>query len=472
MLEVSLPLVVSAGSLSLMHVVDRIYLTWWSTDALAASLPAGIFFWTAISLPMGIGLYTNTFVAQYEGAGRRDRVVASVWQGVGLAILAGILLLGLLPIAPALFAQMGHEPQVQRYEVAYFSMMLWGAGATVLSGVLSSFFSGRSQTRVVMFVNGGVALMNVGLDFALIFGIDGVLPAGGVRGAALATVIAQFTSVVLFAVLIVRECRRSGYPLWEQCRFDRELSGRMLWYGMPNGIQYVVDIAGFAVFIALVGTIGSRELAATNLAFNLNSLVFIPMMGMGTAVMTLVGRRIGERDPQLAVQTTWMAMIISGGYMLAFAPIYVLVPDLMMAPYFAYADPGQFEQMRPLVTHLLYFVVLYSFFDAMAVVFGSAVRGAGDTRFSLIFSLLAAWLVLVLPVWLAWRSSSITLTLSWWSVSAYIICLGVGFAIRFQHGRWKSMSVMEHDKPDLPDARVCLESDHDSDPELELATAP
>jgi multidrug resistance protein, MATE family len=476
LLEIALPLVISAGSLSLMHVVDRIYLTWWSTDALAASLPAGILFWTAISLPMGIALYTNTFVAQYDGAGRKDRVVASLWQGIGLAVLAGIVLLGLLPFTEGLFALMGHEPQVQAYEVEYFSIMLWGAGATILAAVLSSFFAGRGQTRVVMYVNGFVALVNVGLDYALIFGIDGLLPAMGVRGAALATVFAQYASVGLFTVLLIRECRASGYPLWEQRRFDRELSGRMLWYGMPHGIQFVVDVAGFAIFIALVGTIGSRELAATNLAFNLNSLVFIPMMGMGTAVMTLVGRRIGERDPQLAVRTTWMAMAISGGYMLAFAPVYVLAPDLIIAPYFAYSASGELEQMRPMVVQLLYFVALYSFFDAMAVVFGSAVRGAGDTRFSLIFSLLAACLVLVLPVWLAWRSQTITLNYSWWIVSGYIMLLGVGFAIRFQQGRWKRMSVIEHeildevgeeagDDPAAPTDDI----DRDPDPQPQLA---
>lgn len=468
LLEVSIPLVVSSGSLSLMHVVDRVYLTWWSTDALAASLPAGIFFWAAISLPMGIAVYTNTFVAQYDGAGRKDRVVASIWQGVGLATLAGVLLMGLLPVTDELFARMGHEPEVQRYEVEYFSVMLWGAGATILSAVLSSFFSGRGQTRVVMYVNGGVALMNVGLDYALIFGIDGVVSAGGVRGAALATIVAQYTSVALFAGLIVYECRASGYPLWQEFRFDRGLLGRMLWYGTPNGIQFVADIAGFAMFIALVGRIGRQELAATNLAFNLNSLVFIPMMGMGTAVMTLVGRRIGERDPQLAVRTTWMAMLLSGSYMLAFAPIYLFAPDLIMAPYFAYSAPGEFEQMRPLVTQLLYFVVLYSFFDAMAVVFGSAVRGAGDTRFSLIFSLLSAWFVLVMPVWLASRAGTITLAASWWGVSAYIMLLGVGFAIRFQLGRWKSMSVIEHDAP--PEVAGDPPTGSDRDAEHKLIT--
>ncbi|MEQ9068076.1 MAG: hypothetical protein RLO18_15185, partial [Gimesia chilikensis] len=66
--NVAVPLVLSCGSLSIMHVVDRIFLTWWSTDAVAAALPAGMIQWTIMSIAMGKAMYVNTFVAQYEGA--------------------------------------------------------------------------------------------------------------------------------------------------------------------------------------------------------------------------------------------------------------------------------------------------------------------------------------------------------------------------------------------------------------------
>src|SRR5580698_7704832 len=119
LMTVAIPLVLSSGSLSLMIAIDRLFLTWYSEDALAASLPAAALHWTVMSAFVGMINYGNAFVAQYEGAGRKDRVSASVWQGIFLAIAAGLLFLTLIPLAPFFFAQGGHAPEVQHYETQF-----------------------------------------------------------------------------------------------------------------------------------------------------------------------------------------------------------------------------------------------------------------------------------------------------------------------------------------------------------------
>ncbi len=258
LLRVAVPLVISSGSFSLMNVADRIFFTWLSPEALASSLPSGMVYWLIISLPMGIAVYTNTFIAQYDGAGRKDRVAASIWQGVFLAIVAGVALLAFEPLADPIFRLMGHPAAVQRYEREYFSILVWGAGPMLLAAVLSSFFSGRGQTRVVMWVNMFVALVNIVLNSLLVFGL-GPFPALGVRGAAIGTVLAQATAAVMFAIMMFRICAREGYPLREQSGFDLSLVRRMLWFGLPNGVQFVVDVAGFVVFIAIVGHLVRRN---------------------------------------------------------------------------------------------------------------------------------------------------------------------------------------------------------------------
>lgn len=444
LLRVALPLIVSSGSQSLMHVVDRIFLTWWSVDAVAASLPAGVLYWAVVALPFGTAVYTNTFVAQYTGAGRKDRVAASLWQGARFALLCGLLLALCSPAAPFLLSWTGHSGRVARMEVEYFSISCYGALPALLAVVCSSFFSGQGRTVVVMCVNIAASLINIVLDYALIFG-SGPFPMLGIAGAAWATNIANVFACLVFAGLASYAMWHEQYPLWQTRGFDRELTLRMLRYGLPTGVQYLVDIGAFLVFVVLVGRLGRSELAATTIAFNLNSMAFIPMFGLGTAVLTLVGRRIGERRPDAAARITWCAFAVSSAYMGLFIVLYLAAPRLMLLPYAAQSDPADFAEVQPLVVMLLRFVALYSFFDAMAIVFGSAIRGAGDSQFSLWWTLWTSWTLMVVPTWVAVQRGVGGMAACWWSVSVYIVVLGIGFLLRFRAGRWRQMSVLERD---------------------------
>jgi MATE family multidrug resistance protein len=187
-------------------------------------------------------------------------------------------------------------------------------------------------------------------------------------------------------------------------------------------------------------------------------MAFIPMFGMGTALMTLVGRRIGERRPDLAVRTTRYAFNISAAYMLVFAALYLGLPDLMLIPYGGAGNAESFEQVRPIVVTLLRFVAAYSFFDAMAIIYGSAIRGAGDTTFSLWWTGSTGWLLMVVPafvVYFALESPAHRLIGCWTAATFYIVVVGIGFALRFRGGKWQAMSVIERyadDAPEEPDA--------------------
>ena len=109
-LALALPLVISMGSWSLMHFVDRMFLLWHSTPAMAAVMPAGMLSFTVVCFPLGVAMYVNTFVAQYEGARRPERIGAVVWQGMRVGIYAMPLFLATIPLAPAVFRLAGHGP--------------------------------------------------------------------------------------------------------------------------------------------------------------------------------------------------------------------------------------------------------------------------------------------------------------------------------------------------------------------------
>lgn len=453
LLAIAVPMVLSSSTQSLMHVVDRVFMTWYSKEAVAAALPAGILFWSCLSLPFGIVSYANAFVAQYDGAKQPARVAAAVWQAAYFALACGLLLIPCAWFSDALFDLVGHEDSVRKLEAEYFSWLCLGAVFALLPAALSTFYSGRGQTRMVLLVNGASVMVNAVLVVILVFGW-GPIPKLGMTGAAIATNLANAFATLCYVFLLTRSDARDTYEFWKHWRFDRRLMRDLLKFGGPSGLQMFLDVAGFTAFIIVIGWIGKHELAATNIAFNLNTLAFTPVIGVGIAVSTLVGQRIGEGRPDIAEKSARKGFVVAGGIMAFCGAVYVFAPQILLAPYAYHADGENFQEVRNVVVVLLRFVALYSFFDAMAIVFGSAVRAAGDTTFSMIATCLCAWGLLVTPTYLTWKFYGPSLFWSWIWCTVYVTVLGFVFLIRFRSGRWKTMNLIHHESPPLPETHL------------------
>ena len=440
-LTLSLPLVVSTLSWTLMNFTDRVFLVWYSHDAVAAALPAGMMAFLAICFPLGVATYVNTFVAQYHGAKRPERIGPVVWQALFIGFASIPLTILTIPWAGAMFDAAGHAPEIAALEVDYYQAICWGQGAVVVSAALSAFFTGRGDVRTVMIVDTLAALMNVALDYAWIFGKWG-FPEMGAAGAAWATSVATLARAAIYLALWFRPEYRQRYQTLAGCRFDRQLFGRLLWFGFPNGLQYLFEVGAFSVYLLLVGQLGPQELAASNLAFNVNSLAFMPVYGIGIATGTIVGQHLGENRPDLAARGTWSAFALAAGLMAVVGSLYVLAPEWLLMAYEAEVGRESFTELRELTIVLLRFVAFYCLFDAMNVIFSAAIKGAGDTRFVLITTLGAS----ALPVVMTWVGVKIFghgLLWSWISVTTWVCLLGVVFLLRFVQGRWRSMRVIE-----------------------------
>jgi len=279
------------------------------------------------------------------------------------------------------------------------------------------------------------------LNYLLIFGSAG-FPEMGIRGAAIATVISSAFATGLYVVLMLRKPMAGKYAT-RRIRLEWSLFVRLLRFGVPSGVQFIVDIGGFTVFLMLVGRIGIAELAATNIAFNINSLAFMPMLGLGVAVRVLVGQYIGHDRPDAAARSTWSGFRLSMLYMGSIAVLYVTIPGVFAGLFAPRADPASFEGVRSITVTLLRFVALYSLIDTLNIVFASAIKGAGDTRFAMVYLLIMSGGVLIVPCIVLIGVMGLSVYVAWWILTGYIIVLGVGFMARFLGGKWKSMRVIE-----------------------------
>lgn len=440
-MRLALPLIISTGAGSLQMVIDRIFLTWYSADAMAGAMQAGIASLTITSLFIGTASYVNTFVAQYSGAGRDERTGPAVWQGIYFSLLAGILMLLFVPLTGPLFDWMRHDQPIRHYEVVYFQIMCVGAMPMLVASALSSFFTGRGRNAVVMYVNVGATAVNIVLDYALIFGKLG-LPRWGVAGAAWATVIAFVFSMLAYFWLFAGHCYRKQCATISGYRFDYELFRRLLRYGFPNGVQFFLDICAFAIFVMLVGRISRIGLSATSIAFGINTIAFMPMVGLGISVSTLVGQALGKNQPSLAQRSTWSGFIMTYTYMAVLALGYWFLPELFLYPFSIGADKSEFAAIEPVAVKLLCFVAFYCLFDTGNIIFSAALRGAGDTRFVMVVAAVLGWLIMVFPSWLAVKYG-FGLYAVWGFATAYVCLLAIVFLLRFLAGKWKNMRVIE-----------------------------
>ena len=447
-LVIAIPLILSTATWSIQHFVDRMFLTWYSPETIAAAMPAGMLNFSIISIFMGTAGYVSTFVAQYYGAGRFYRIGPALWQGIYISLVGGLVLLCVIPLAEPTFRLIGHSPEIQKHEVIYFQILCLGGGAYIGSYALSGFFSGRGKTWPVMWVNAATTAVNLVLDYALIFGHWG-FPELGIRGAAIATVAAGVFSLLVFFILLFAGGNDRIYHTKKGWRLEKDLLGRLLRFGFPSGVQFFLEIGAFTGFVLVVGRLGTASLAATNIAFNINTLAFMPMIGCGIAISVLVGQYLGAQKPDIAQSAVYSGFHLTFFYMASIAVAYVLLPDLFVAPFAHQADPEGFAEIYGYSVVLLRFVAVYCLFDTMNIIFCSAIKGAGDTRYVMIMTTVLSVFILVIPVYLTVEVLEAGLMVAWVFATAYVISLGVTFYLRFLGGKWRLMRVIEQ-KPQVP----------------------
>lgn len=409
-------------------------------------MAGALLFWTPMALFQSTAMYASTFVAQYLGAGRPHRTGAAVWQALYFSLFAGLAFPALYPLFAAVVRWGDNSATMQEHQLTY----IWCLGFSALPGLLvaasSSFFTGRGESSKVLLINAVGLSVNALLDVLLINGYWG-FPRWGIAGAGWATVVGNCVSAVLGLVLLFGRQYREQFATLSAWAFDRALFGRLMLYGLPSGFHWALDAFAFALFTQLIGKLGDAELSASSIAFTMNLVAFLPPFGLVQAVAVLVGQRLGENNPDIAERTTWTGFRITWLYMAIIALVYLAIA---LGIHLAYqdADPTlKTNQVAQILPGLLIFIAVYSLFDSMNLVFSSALKGAGDTWFVTIASVTMAWLLMVVPCWLA-VEYGLGLWWCWAAASAFIILVAFVFLWRFLGGKWKSMRVIEAAPPE------------------------
>ncbi len=441
-LGVCMPLVLSLSATTVMEFTDRIFLANYAKNAISAALPAGITSWIFLFFFGGIANYAGVFIAQYTGRGDHRQTGSIFWQAVWFSLGSAIVLflLGEFGAEP-LFAIAGHAPAVQELECIYFSILCKGAILYLAMNVLAIFFTGRGITRPVMVVTIIGVILNIPLDYALIFGAAG-FPEMGIAGAAIATIFSWLVNALLLAVLVFTRANERQFAILSGWRFHKDRFLRLMRFGLPSSLQFTVDMAAFTFFILLVGRIGTDALAATNIVFSINSLTFMPSLGASQGVSVLVGQALGKGQPQRADDYVKRVLELLFLYTLVADILFIFLPELVLAPFFL-DQQKEAAEVFTLAATLLRFVAVYLLFDGFYVVYSGALRGAGDTRYMMTAAGITGLCIMILPVYIGVEFFAISATTAWLCVVAFIFILFCISFRRYRSGKWQQMSVIE-----------------------------
>lgn len=456
--KVAFPLVIASLGHALNLFTDRVMLAAYSHQAMAAAFPSGLTAFTLSCIFLGAVSYAGVFVAQYTGAKQLPQVARSVWQAVFLALAGGTLMAGTAFFAEKIFAFFGHAPELQPLETIYFQILVCAGYIPLLTAAFSVFWSGQAKTGMIMMVNIIITVINIPLNYLLIFGyklnigqLDLSIPEMGISGAAYGTVGAGTAGLLIYIFAFFSRKNRQDFGTLRFV-YAPELFRKLVRFGTPNGIQLVLDLATFNIFIVLLGKISEPVLTASGVVFSAYSLAFNPMLGCGQAAAILVGQGVGAKDIDFAERSIRSIRFLLFSYSLAMLIICVFFPELVFTT-FNLPD----GEVKYLTRVMLLFTAVFMFFDAMNVLYSNAVKGAGDTYFVMVSGMLLGWLTFALPCAAAYwffsgnyalerfgaeYAKTLCVWTLWTIIDIYIFLLGVIFYIRYKHGKWKNMSVI------------------------------
>jgi MATE family multidrug resistance protein len=440
-LKISIPLILSTGIGSVQLFLNRTFLSYYSPESFAASIPAALMNFAIFSFFLGMLSYVDVFVAQYYGKGDNRAIGPIIWQSVLLAFGAAFIIFILSLFADEFFTHIGHEPAVAAEESIFFKTLALGAFPGLASACLSGFYVGRGLTKVVFFVNIVVVIVNMALDAILIFGLFG-FPEWGIFGAGMASNIASCVGLAIMLFLATTKKNNEIYNT-RHIKIDFKLMKRLLRFGLPNGAQFCFDMAGFGIFVVIIGTLGIEALIANNVAVGINQITIMPLVGFGMATSITVGKYLGRNSPRLAKRAVMTGVSVGGVYILIAIFCLLVLPKYLVEPLLGAGHTTILESTKDMAVFLLRILAIYYIFDLFNIVFAAAIKGAGDTAFVMKVMLAANIFVCILPAYLIVEVFNLGLIAAWSFMLLYTMTLAIMFFMRYRGGKWTRMRVID-----------------------------
>jgi putative MATE family efflux protein len=427
---IAYPIILGSVAQNIISVTDTAFLGHLSETALGAAAIATIFYFAIVMFVWGFGLGTQIVIARRVGEQNFKMVGKTFIHSFYFLMFVGVLLFGFMEIlSPSLLKSMVSSDGIYQASNDYISVRAWGILFACVNLLFRAFYIGVAKTKVISWSTAFMAIINVFLDYALIFGKFG-LPEMGIKGAALASVIAEFTAMIFFIIYTLKKVPIAHYDLFRFCKIDWPLFKRLINVSFPIMIQNFLALSCWFVFFIMVERMGEHELAISNIIRSIYVLLMVPVWAFGSAVNTLVSQVIGEGFPEKVMLVIWRTVKLSFLSVLAIVGILIFFPDLIISIYTD--DALLIEHARPVV----YVVFGSSLLFPIAITMFHGISGTGRTLHAMLLEIVVLAFYLG-GVFLLTQVLKVPIAQVWISEYFYAAFLGIASFLYLKFGKWR-----------------------------------
>ena len=431
--RIALPMVVSQGTFAVMIFTDRYFMSQIDSVHMAAALGGGVAAFFSFCFFTGLLSYANALTAQYLGAGELGKCSKVVTQGIVITVMCSPALVLITYLVSGIFENVGHDSAQVELEKTYYTILMLGVIVTLTKTCLSSYFAGIGRTRVVMICDVCGLVFNVPLCYVMVFGKLG-LPELGIVGAGISTIIASFFACLLFFLFYFEREHRVKFFVMNSFHIDWGVLRRFWRLGFPSGLELFLNVAAFNLFLLMFQGYGVVEGASAAIVFNWDLLSFVPMIGLNIGVISLIGRFVGANDMARTDEVMSAAFFLGIFYSAILAILYISFRFPLVE---VFSPPeGDFSEIRSLSAFMMIGLSSYVMADAIIIISGGVLRGAGDTRWLMYTSVGLHWAMLIAQYYviLVWQFGP---QVSWLTFCAMIFAIAIVYVWRLQSGVWR-----------------------------------
>ena len=388
-LHLAAPVIIGQLAVFSMNFVDTVMSGRLPNREIAlAALGIGGAVWSSMLMFMlGTLMVVQPSVAQLDGALKRQEAAAQTRQALWIAIALAVPYFLICYFSQPLLSAFDIDPAIVPTAAAYLRAMSWGAPGLCLVFLLRFFSEGTGHTRPTMLYGVAGALLNIPLNYVLMFGKLGV-PAMGTVGVGYATSIVIWLQFLMLFFYI--RSHRHYEPFELMSRLEKPHWGEiwgLLKVGVPIAVAIFVEGSLFVMAALLIGRLGPVPAAAHLIAINFAALVFMIPVGLSSAISIRVGNAVGRRDPAGARYAGFIGIAIILVIQTISAIGMLLFPELIVR---LYTDD---VVIAPLAVSLLFYAAVFQYPDGLQIVASGALRGFKDTRMPVVYMVISFWIV-------------------------------------------------------------------------------